>query len=193
MNRVSNQRQSTQLTTAKNKCQVGGTPLYKRENMEFFLTNGNATTASIEKFADDQLDFIITNEDVIFMSTFYTSKGVARRTYYNWLEKSSYLKKRHELCLEILGLRREKIMVKSKPSLLAHTQHLYCEDWAAANKYHADLKKKDNEQQPGVIKVFMPRHERTSEVPERKNHTPPKPSFPKEIVEHEGQKWERVS
>jgi len=164
-------KQISKTTIAKRKRQINYTPLYRLENMEFFLTNGNANKASIEKFADDQLDFIILNKDAIHINEFYLSKGIIRRTYYSWLEKSDYLKQRHELGKEIIGLRREKKMIKNNPSTLAHTLYQYSESWGDADKYHADLKKKNEYRGTGNITVIMSPDEKTSEVKDIKNIT----------------------
>jgi len=171
-------------------------PLYKRENMEFFLTNGNATIASIEKFADDQLEYIINNKDVLHIKKYYLSKGVRRDLYYRWVNKSKYLKNRHELCMEILGLRREELMAESNPSTLKHTLHQYSKEWADAEKYHANLKKKEEDKGSSIIKVFVPKCE---SVIDREKYKPVnrkdvlQKDTNNEHVKHEGQLWERAS
>ena len=109
-------KQTSQPSIKRRERRINSTPLYKLENMTFFLTNGNATIASIEKFADDQLDFITSKKSILFLNEFRLSKGVTRSLYHDWIAKSEYLEKRHELAKEIIRLRRQKKIAEHNPS-----------------------------------------------------------------------------
>jgi len=146
-------------------------PLYKIENMNYYLSNGNATAVSIERFADEQLEYILQNEHVLHINKFYLSKGLRRDLYYRWTQKSAYLKKIHDLCMEILGLRREEKMAQDNSTTLKHTLHMYSHDWAIADKYH-DQRKQAEEDKTANIKVIVQKPE---EVIDRNKYKPIKP------------------
>ena len=152
----------------KRKRRIRPTAQYKIENMEFFLTEGgHATLASIEKFADDQLNFITSNTHIVHMNAFCLTKGVDRSLYHEWVKKSGYLKKRHEIAREIIGLRRQEKMALHNPATLAHTLYKYCQEWAEADLRQADLKKKDDDRQSGPVNVYITPDEKVEEVKER--------------------------
>ena len=144
-----NKRSITNENTIINRNQ------YNREIIELFMTSSNATIASIEKFADDQLDYINTYENVYHIEKFRLTKGIPNSTYYDWLEKSEYLKKRHNFCLEILALRRKERIADYDPKFLTHTLHMYCPRHDEANKYHASLKKNEVESKPQELKIIF--------------------------------------
>ncbi len=167
MNKVEKQNLTFQPSIVKQKRRIRPTPLYRRENMAFFLTEGNATIPSIEKFADDQLDFICSNLNVIFLNEFCLSKGVTRDTYHEWIKRSPYLKARHELGKQIIGLRREKRMVEHNPASLAHRQYQFSESWGEADLRNAELKKRDMDTKSGTVNVYITPDEVVEEVKER--------------------------
>lgn len=124
------------------------------EVMEYFLAGQHATEAIIQKFADEQLKFYCEN-DAYHLEEYRLRRGLAESTYYDWLQKSPYLKERHEFVKQIIALKRKKCIVKGDPKFLTHTLHMYDKRHDEANKYKARLKSLEHDDVAQNIKVVF--------------------------------------
>jgi len=127
--------------------------LFNRDEQNFFLSAQQETEHIIEKFADEQLDYFNSNPTVYNLEEYRIFKGLPSKTYYSWLEKSAYLKRIHDFCLEVLALRRKKRVAEHDPKFLTHTLHMYCHRHDEANKYKARLRNIEEASKPQEIKV----------------------------------------
>lgn len=131
------------------------------ESMIFFMSSEkHLSDRFLERYADDQLKYYCDNDDAKYINEYHLSRGVVRKIYYEWLERSPYLRERHAMCLEIIGLRRERAMEKSNALVLKLRQYQYDPGFGEAEARDAELKKRDNEKKMGDIKVIMPVNER---------------------------------
>jgi len=105
---------------------------FKKDNMDFYLNGGKATPASIERFADQMLEFFMNNKHEKRLPKYRILRGVSNELYYQWKKKSDYLKRRDELCREILGQRREEALEVHDPATLKTTLPLYSREWEQA-------------------------------------------------------------
>ena len=140
------------------------------ESMEFYLSpSGHMTEGMLEKFADEQLKYMVEHDNVINVNYYYINKGISRETYRHWLERSPYLRQRHDQAKNILGVRRGMMMVdrKNNPYPIQHMQHSYDPDWESANRYHAELKSKEEGKGKPISVVYLKEFPKTNEVPEK--------------------------
>jgi len=112
------------------------------------------------------LNFINANEGCLHFDEFYLQKGLTYRTFHTWLAKSEYLENRYNLCKEIIGLRRQKLLAKTNPQTLQHTLYQHSPAWDIADKRNADLKNSDDKQNSSKI-VVIERSPDTTIVPNK--------------------------
>jgi len=144
----------------KDEGQKEATP-YNIESMLYYLSSEKHVAPEyIDKFADDQLKYFCENKDAKYINQYYLTRGVRKSLYYDWLEKSQYLKDRHNLCLEIIGLRREQAMEKANALILKLRQYQYDPGFAAAEERQHEMRKKEDGDSKGNVTVIMPNNER---------------------------------
>jgi len=142
---MSNKKKSSKNSIEKKKLENQPIPEWRRENMEFFMSAlGKATIPSMEKTGDDMLDFVLSDEEILHLDEFYLRKGLTYDTFHGWLEKSAYLRAKYKLCMEIIGLRRQKVLRKTNPHTLTQTLYQHSPGWDKSEKRNADMKNKDD-------------------------------------------------
>lgn len=157
---------TVQPTRRKRKVQ---TP-FSKEAMEFHMSpQGHMTKAMLEKFGDEMLQFVFEHEEVVNIRHFYIMKGVNHQTFSKWCDKNPYLRHCYEQCRNILSIRREQMMIDrtNNPHPLLHSQHLYSKEWDGCNKYHADLKNKNENKSDAPQVIYLKEFPKTNEVPEK--------------------------
>jgi len=156
--------------SSRSKSQNLDTP-YHVENMEQFLgSEFMVRTPFLEKFADDQLKYYCETESALYINEYRLKRGVNKRKYHQWLDRCEYLKARHDMCLEIIGLRREKEMKKANALILKLRQYQYDPGFAEAEEREVKMKKKSDEadsKQP--IHVHLPENKRVIRVNQEEN------------------------
>lgn len=146
---MKNRKKPSKSSINRDKPEIQSIPLWKRENMEFFMSSlGKATIPSMEKTADEMIDFVLEDENILHLDEFYLRKGLTYNTFHSWLDKSPYLKAKYKLCMEIIGLRRQKLLGKTNPHTLTQTLYQHSPSWDKAEKRAADLKNKDDKHTP---------------------------------------------
>jgi hypothetical protein len=82
-------------------------------------------------------------------------KRICSATWSRWVNKYDWFRHAHELTMEIIGDKRElACMFRDVDSkTIFHTQYQYDPDWAAADKYHSDLKKDAGENKTQVVVI----------------------------------------
>lgn len=129
--------------------------VYNTEEQSYYLSGQPATDAMLERFADEQLEYYNTHTDVYNMEKYRLIKGVPRSTYFDWLNRNSYLKEKHNFCLELLALRRKERVSDHDPKFLTHTLYTYDERHDKANRYKASLRDLEGEAKSQQIKVVF--------------------------------------
>lgn len=133
---------------------------YNVESMTYYMSpDKHVPVAFIEKFADDQLRYICDHEDIRYINEYYLTRGVNRKLYHDWCVKSKYFKDKHDMCLEIIGLRREKAMERASALVLKLRQHQYDPSFGIAEERDAEMKKRIDDNKMGDIKVVFPVNE----------------------------------
>ena len=149
---------NTKPRVRKKKGQKSVTPCL--ESMIFFMSSEkHLSDRFLERYADDQLKYYCDNDDAKYINEYHLSRGVVRKIYYEWLERSKYLRDRHAMCLEIIGLRRERAMEAVNALVLKLRMYQYDPGYGEAEARDAEMKKRDNEKKMGDIKVFLPTNE----------------------------------
>ena len=148
---------------------------YNVESMIYYMSpKKHVPVAFIEKFADDQLQYICNNEHVKYINEYYLTRGVNSKLYHDWKERSEYFRSRHDMCLEILGLRREKAMERASALVLRLRQYQYDPAFGKAEEREAELKKRDDSKTQGTFAVIMPSNEK---VIDREKYKPTKAEY----------------
>ena len=133
----------------------------QEEAMKFYMSaEKHISDIFLRKFADDQLQYFCDNDNAKYINEYYLTRGVHRKLYNEWTERSDYFRNRHDMCLEIIGLRRERAMEKCSALVLKLRQYQYDPGYGEAEARDAELKKRDNEKKMGDIKVFLPTNEK---------------------------------
>ena len=90
------------------------------------------------------------------------------RTIDLWISKHEVLKKANEKAKAIIGVRREKGVIRRnfEPNKTTFCMHLYLDRWDEANKYHSKLKQEEEGNSNKIIYVRGERFPNSSLVPE---------------------------
>ena len=128
---------------------------FKTEMQQFFMSGEYVNDRIIEHFADEMVEFVNNDKTIMHIKAFRIHKGVVYDTYHDWLGKYPYLKKRHDFCMDLIGLRREEKMASYDPKTLSHTLHMYSREWDKANKDKAALKSAEDERKTQPIKIVF--------------------------------------
>lgn len=142
---MNNKRKETKNSIKANKPKNKPIPEWRRENMELFMSPlGKATLPSMERIGDQMIDYVLDHPDCLHLNEYYLRKGLTYDTFHGWLERSKYLRDRYSQAMEIIGLRRQKVLAKTNPHTLTHTLYQHSKEWDKADKRHADMKNKDD-------------------------------------------------
>lgn len=108
------------------------------------------------------------------LAQFASMNDIEYATLLTWANRYDVMKTAFSIAKSNIGARRE---TESKsllilPELIIKSMHVYDPAWDEINKYHADLKSKDNQVATGNIKlvpVYIPEVPNSDLVPERTN------------------------
>lgn len=142
---------------------------WRDDEFMFFFREMPTNPAIIEKKAFELLDQALTDENMLTLEEFYSPRGISLDTFYKWVKNDETFKKAHSLAKSVIGCRRYKGALQKKLDFKAvnHMQHQYDDAWDKANKYHAELSKKE-EDKSGTEIVVVDRYPKTDTVPEKK-------------------------
>ena len=115
-----------------------------------------ASKAFIEMLCEGILEFF-NDESRLCFDEFLDLEGISDQAFENWRKRHSNLQDIYKLTIRKLATRREKGMLTRRISEKSamHNQHQYSEKWDQANKYWAELKRveKENERVPSYTIV----------------------------------------
>ena len=135
----------------------------------FFFKELPTNPAIIEKKAFQLLDQAINDNDMLTIEEFYSPRGISSKTYYKWVKEDETFGKAHTLAKSLVANRRYKGAMQKKLDFKAvnHMQHQIDDAWDKANRYHAELAKKE-EDKSGTKIVVVEKYPETDIVPEKK-------------------------
>ena len=123
-----------------------------------------------DRLAEEWIDYVKNNEDVLFMGEYQIKKGVARSTFEEWVQRSPNLQRARAFVKDIIAMRREKgaLIRKYDASVVCKTQYKYDHDWKEAEEWRASMKERVENQGSGSITVVMERFPNSPLVPEKR-------------------------
>lgn len=130
--------------------------IFTPETRAFYHQIGeHGITEDIAKLlADEMYEYFCTEPDAVFIETFHQHKGIPSRTWYDWLEKYPYLKKKYQECKLIIASKRFSILANHDPKFLKESLHTYSPMYDEVNKYRAKLRDLDETKNIPVKVVF---------------------------------------
>lgn len=123
-----------------------------------------------DKLAEEWVDYVKNNDDVLFMGEYHIKKGVAKSTFEEWVQRNPNLQRARAFVREIISMRREKgaLTRKYDPTTVFKMQHTYDNAWKEMEEWRASLKEKVENQGSGSITVVMERFPNSPLVPEKR-------------------------
>lgn len=124
----------------------------------------------LERIAKELIEWAEKDEDAIKFSQFYAPKRIPRDTFFSWLKKYPVMQQARGIAEAFIANRRELNTLKKKydPSTNNFMMHYYDPEWKEASKYHAELKSKNESNEPTKI-VIMDRYPIKPSKEEEKN------------------------
>ena len=124
---------------------------------EYAFKVGVISEAKVQEIYERMLIWMQDMGDATSVSEFYNKEMLTTSVYYNLLKKYPYLKEAHEEAKRRIGhrLHKEAIYGRAQWTPIHFNIHDYCEEFAAAKKYNADLKKGEDET-PKTINIMIP-------------------------------------
>lgn len=144
--------------------------LFDTEKQSYYANIKIETERHVKRFAEEMIEYFANTAHAVKIKEYAVMKGVTYDRMHDWRHKYPFFKEAYERCLEMLEIRRYKMMIdkSNNPFPLAHTQHLYDNEWKKGNEYNDSRKQKIEEVRGGNVYVEMIEAEKTEEVPERK-------------------------
>lgn len=123
-----------------------------------------------DKLAEEWVDYVKNNEDVLFMAEYHVKKGVSKTTFEEWVQRSPNLQAARAFVKEIISMRREKgaLLRRYDPATVFKMQHTYDAAWKEMEEWRASLKEKSENQGSGNITVVMERFPNSPLVPHKR-------------------------
>lgn len=100
-----------------------------------------ATEAFIEGVGKNLLDWANQDSSLVH-SDFLTSRGIPRRTYYDWVDKFPFFKDCHDSAKSIIGSRREigAIDRRFNENVVSRMAGFYSQDWKDMEEWRSKMK-----------------------------------------------------
>ena len=100
--------------------------------------------SSLERMADDIVEWAIDNKDALVVTDFFNLKGISYRRWLKWVEKNELLSEAYQLAKEIIGGRREGLALKKKidGSIMKSTQAHYSPVWRDEQRIMANMEQR---------------------------------------------------
>jgi hypothetical protein len=110
-------------------------------------------------FADEMVQWAITDEKAIRIEAFHLKKGIQSKIYYEWLSKYEDLREAHDHAMNIIGMRTydKAFNRQAAENIFKHMQYMYDDGWKQATDHHNAQKKElqqDEETVPTVVNVY---------------------------------------
>jgi hypothetical protein len=111
--------------------------------MMFALSKQKPSQQAIDALAQELYEWA-QDEKSLSIASFCVDKLILHKTFMRWVDEHPILKYSYEFAIEYIGERREMLaMLKNSganSSFIAHTLHLYNDDWAQVRKEDKELK-----------------------------------------------------
>lgn len=130
--------------------------------------------AAIYNIASQCYEYCRDEPRCIKITQFLTTKAINRTQWHNWVAKYPRVSQIHNLCLQIMGDRREVGMSFKEMDRESQLRvlHRYDETWLDINKYWAEMKKDENaSENQGTFMVNMVTAPSSSIVPPLRKKT----------------------
>lgn len=127
--------------------------------------------AYLELFAQEMIEWAITDEDALKITQYYNLKRLHHSTVDGWMERFPRLKQAHDIVLQVIGVRREVGAMKGKydSAIVRSTQAMYETSWKKIEEWRANLKAQSIAAAGGIQVVEIERFPDSKLVPKRKN------------------------
>ena len=104
------------------------------------------TVSFLEAFAEGMIKDAINNKNCLCFGDLFLAKGIASKTFYDWLAKYPFLDKAYDYACAVISIRREKgsLTRKLDTTTVLASMHMYDDRWKAAEEWKASLKEKQN-------------------------------------------------
>lgn len=141
----------------------------------FGLIYKPVTEAFINAFFEDMFKYITEDESILQIEAYYLKKGISIQTYLDWLKKFPQAKKINELCVNIVGARRELGAMKNElnAKFVSVNLYNYLPQYKEAEEWRSSLKEKETEKLANALKIVeIPAFGSSDLVPKKTNKTP---------------------
>lgn len=128
------------------------------------------TNSTLDRFAQDIVQWASANEDAIKINQFLALKGVAYSTWGEWCSKYPILQEAHDHAKLIIGNRREIGLMtrKFEANSTSMMMPLYDVDWKKIVEWKTNLNKKE-EPETGTKYIFVEKIPDSPLVPKKKD------------------------
>jgi hypothetical protein len=109
--------------------------------------------------------------DSLMLEEFYLNLDIPRKTFYENVNSNEKLKAAHEFALEMIGVNREKIAIKTNATInhiIAYPLGHYLERYDTEQTKKANLRKTDDDRDEKLKVIYIEKTESTGLVPKRK-------------------------
>ncbi len=151
------------------------TPKIKTFVQEFYTDIYTFQTMPIpnhyfDKVAEEWVNYVKNNDDVLFMGEYRIKKGVAKTTFEEWTQRSANMQIARAFVKEIIAMRREKgaLLRKYDASTVFKMQYKYDADWKEMEEWRASMKERVEGASGSNITVVMERFPNSPLVPEKR-------------------------
>ena len=110
----------------------------------------------LEKLAEELVNWIRNNPRVYKINQFLEEKGIDRTTFQRWMTRCPKLAAANSFTVMVLGNRRESGMIEKRfaEHSTMFSMPMYDEDWMNMHKFHAELRKKEDDQKQSITIVI---------------------------------------
>ena len=109
--------------------------------------------STLERLSEDIVQWALTDKEAIYVTEFYTSRGISSYVWYCWRNKYPKLQHAYDLAKEIIGVRQFKGVTKGKlkDSLIKSHIGYYSPEWVEESARVAKLAEPDSASIPVVV------------------------------------------
>lgn len=135
--------------TRKTKSNIGRSERPSRVNPDpsatFAWRQVPIDMAIINKMAEELPSWPLLNPDAYFLSEFYVAHGIAKRTFYDLVQRHEHLRDAHQIAMQRLGERMvsKALDNKANVTMAKHIMHMYSDDFNRADIHHSSLRKEE--------------------------------------------------
>jgi len=110
----------------------------------------------LEKLAEELTAWVRKNNRAYKITQFLEEKGIDRTTFQRWMTRCPKLAIANSYAVMVLGNRREAGMIEKRfaEHSTMFAMPMYDEDWMNMHKFHAELRKKEEEKRQNITIVI---------------------------------------